>query len=81
MTISEFRFSQVGSGFGDVVKVVWQSNYNIQEANITECDSEDIGKDVSDYYEDRYEETIKKNELSGTTDEASFKYSLHCGKS
>ena len=80
-TISEFRFSQIGSGVDGVVRVVRQGNYNIQDTNISECDSEDIGKDISDYYEDGYEETIKKNELSTTPDETRyFKCSSHCGK-
>ena len=80
-TISEFRFSKIGSGLADVVKVVYQGNYNIQEKNISECDSEDIGKYISDYYEDGYEETIKKNKLSTAPDETrNFKCSSHCGK-
>jgi len=61
------------------VKVFWQGNYNVQEINISECDIEDIGKDVSDYYEDGYEETIKNNELSTAPDETRyFKCSSHC---
>jgi len=79
--MSEFRFSQIGSGLGNIVKFVWQSNYNIQETNISECDSEDIGKDVSDYYEDGCEDTIKNNELSTASDDTRyFKFSSHCGK-
>ena len=67
--MSKFRCSQIESGLGDVVKVVWQGNYNTQATNISECDSEDIGKDISYYYEDWHEETIKKNELSAALDE------------
>ena len=46
------------------MKVVWKISYNIQEIKIGECDSEDIGKDVSDYYDDEYEEIFRNNELS-----------------
>ena len=46
------------------MKVVWQGNYNIQETKIGECNSEDIGKDVSNYYDSGYEEIFRKNELS-----------------
>ena len=49
------------------MKVVWQGNYNTQDTKIDECNSEDIGKDVWDYYDDGYEETFRKNELSTTS--------------
>jgi len=63
------------------VKVVWKGYHNIQETKNSECDSEDIGEEVTDYYADGYEETFKKNELSaGPGERRYFKCSSHCGE-
>jgi len=77
---AKFGFSQIEACKGDDVKVVWKGYHNIQETKKSNCESEDIGEEVLNYYEAGYKKTFKKNELSAAPGETRyFKCSSHCG--
>ena len=77
---AEFGFSQIEACEGDRVKVVWLGWHNIQETNTSDCNSDDIGEQISEYHAGGYEKSFNNNEMSAAPGKTRyFKCSLHCG--